>query len=125
MFLRARDRLPTRAGWVLAIVALVLLAAMPPSTTTANAQLQSNALFRGDVACVFRPSSQRFYCDTGRDGGFAEYSVVFGAATDIPLLGDINGDGRDVACAYRPSTQQFFCDTARNGTPAEFVVLLG
>ncbi|WP_322489910.1 hypothetical protein [Chloroflexus sp.] len=60
---------------------------------------------------MFRPSSQRFYCDTGHDGGFAEYSISLGTATDIPLLGDINGDGRDVACVYRPSSQQFFCDT--------------
>jgi len=91
------------------------LAVMPAATT----------LLRGDDPCIYRPSVLRFFCDTARDGGDAEFVVAFGVAGDIPLLGDVNGDGRDDPCIYRPSVLRFFCDTARDGGDAEFVVAFG
>ncbi|MFQ3633810.1 MAG: hypothetical protein SNJ65_19690, partial [Roseiflexus sp.] len=59
------------------------------------------------------------------DGGSAEFSVQFGNASDIPLLGDVDGDRRDDPCVYRTSTLTFLCDTARDGGSAEFSVQFG
>ncbi|MBO9316322.1 MAG: hypothetical protein J7456_11130, partial [Chloroflexus sp.] len=58
-------------------------------------------------------------------GGDAELVIAFGIADDMPLLGDLNGDGFDEPCVYRPSVNRFFCDTARNGGDAELVIAFG
>jgi hypothetical protein len=50
---------------------------------------------------------------------------MFGIADDIPLLGDLDGDGHDDPCVYRPSVLRFFCDTARNGGDAELIIAFG
>lgn len=57
--------------------------ATTPQFLTIAAQLQ------GDAPCVFRPSNQRFLCDTARDGGAAEFTVQFGVSGDIPLIGSL------------------------------------
>ncbi|MCS6840973.1 MAG: hypothetical protein NZ699_01985 [Roseiflexus sp.] len=80
---------------------------------------------QGDAPCVCRSSAQRFFCNTARNGGAAEFTVAFGEPLDAPLLGDVDGTGRDAACVYRPLTQRFLCDTARNGGAAEFEVAFG
>jgi hypothetical protein len=53
-------------------------------------------------------------------GGAAETVIAFGAAGEIPLLGDFDGDGRDDACVFAHNT--FRCDTAHNGGAAEAVL---
>ena len=85
----------------------------------------STALLPNDDPCVYRPSATHFYCDTARNGGDAEFSLMFGVTGDIPLLGDLDGNGRDDPCVYRPSVNRFFCDTARNGGDAELVIAFG
>lgn len=54
------------------------LAVMPAATT-----------LQGDDPCVYRPSVLRFFCDTARDGGDAEFVVMFGILDDIPLIGNV------------------------------------
>ncbi len=83
------------------------------------------ALFRGDAACVYRPAETTFFCDTARNGGDDEYAVRFGTASDLPLLGDVDGDGRDDPCVFRPAETTFFCDTAHNGGDDEYAVRFG
>ncbi|WP_322489909.1 hypothetical protein [Chloroflexus sp.] len=60
-----------------------------------------------------------------RNGASAEFVVLFGVSGDIPLLGDVDGDGRAYPCVYRPSLQRFYCDTAHNGGAAEVEVAFG
>jgi hypothetical protein len=49
--------------------------------------------------------------------------IQFGLATDTPLLGDLNGDGRDDPCVFRNGT--FFCDLDHRGGTAEAVISFG
>lgn len=39
-----------------------------------------------DKPCVYRPSVQRFFCDTACDGGDGDLIMAFGIAADIPLI---------------------------------------
>ena len=68
---------------------------------------------------VFRPSTRQFILD--RDGSLSEgagdiTTGPLGLATDRPVTGDWNGDGRDQAGYYRPSTRRFYLDFDGNGT---------
>lgn len=64
--------------------------------------------------CAFRGT---FLCDTGNDGGAAEETLAFGLRGDVPLLGDLDGDGRDDPCVYRNG--RFLCDARQDGGGAE------
>jgi len=76
----------------------------------------------GDAPCVFEAGA--FSCDLRRDGGAAEVSYAFGGRPgDVPLLGDLDGDGRDEPCVYRGP--RFLCDPARDGGSAGASVLFG
>jgi len=76
----------------------------------------------GDAPCVFEAGA--FSCDLRRDGGAAEVSYAFGGRPgDVPLLGDLDGDGRDEPCVYRGPL--FLCDPARDGGSAGASVLFG
>jgi hypothetical protein len=71
-----------------------------------------------DEPCVYQNGV--FLCDTGSDGGDADEAIAFGRPGDIsniPLLGDYDGDGRDDPCLYRGG--RFLCDTAHDGGTAE------
>jgi hypothetical protein len=65
--------------------------------------------------CVFRDG--RFLCDTSNNGGNAELRLRFGQPGDVPLLADVDGDGRADPCVFR--NQRFLCDTAHDGGAAE------
>ncbi|HSS51732.1 MAG TPA: hypothetical protein VLX28_22545, partial [Thermoanaerobaculia bacterium] len=68
-----------------------------------------------DAPCLYAAGT--FACDLRHDGGAPEIAYPFGGQPgDVPLLGDVDGDGRDDLCIYR--RQHFLCDTARNGTVA-------
>lgn len=76
----------------------------------------------GDDPCLLRRGN--FVCDTAHDGGEEELLVSFrGPGSDIPLLGDLDGDGDDDPCRYRPGT--FLCDSAHDGGTPELVVAFG
>lgn len=47
----------------------------------------------------------------------ATITVNFGAAGDLPVVGDWNGDGRDTPGVYRPSTSTFFLTNSTTSTP--------
>jgi hypothetical protein len=85
----------------------------------------STALLPNNDLCTYRVAVTRFYCDTARDGGDAEFTLMFGVSGDIPLLGDLDRNGRHKPCVYRPSVNHFCCDTARNGGDAELVIAFG
>jgi hypothetical protein len=60
-----------------------------------------------DTAGLFRPSTRRWYFNYD-NAGASEYSFVWGDSSDIPVVGDWNGDGKDTAGLFRPSTRRWY-----------------
>jgi len=60
-----------------------------------------------DTIGLYRPSTNQFFLFDGFPGSLA-HKFLKGAAGDIPLDSDWNGDGQDTFGLYRPSTNQFF-----------------
>jgi hypothetical protein len=76
----------------------------------------------GDALCLYGAGG--LACDLRRDGGAAEVSYSFGGQPgDVPLLGDLDGDGRDEPCVYRAGS--FLCDSAHDGGAAELRIAFG
>ncbi len=70
----------------------------------------------GDELCLVTGGHWR--CDTAHDGGRAESEAAFGGTQPgIPLLGDLDGDGRDDSCLLRDG--RLVCDTAHDEGAAE------
>jgi serine protease len=67
-----------------------------------------NASVARDSIGLFDPASRTFYLRVNNEGGDANYAFTFGAAGDVPIVGDWNGDGVDTVGVYRPSTGDFF-----------------
>jgi len=65
--------------------------------------------------CVVR--GDHVLCDTANDGGNADLRFLFGQSGGIPVLGDLDGDGRADLCVFRD--RHFVCDTAHNGGTPE------
>lgn len=67
----------------------------------------------GDEVCVWHGNTVQ--CDTGRTGGEAELPLALKLYPgDVPLLGDVDGDGRADPCVRRG--RKFLCDTGHEGT---------
>ena len=74
-----------------------------------------------DKVAIWRPSDRRFYLDANGnrvwDGllGGDRVTNPFGAATDIPVTGDWNGDGVAKVGIWRPSDRKFYLDANGSG----------
>lgn len=74
---------------------------------------------RDDVG-FWRPDTRRFYLDTNGNDAWDgtllgdTLTPAFGLATDLPVIGDWNGDGTDDVGVWRPSIQRFLLDTNGN-----------
>ncbi|HSK81752.1 MAG TPA: hypothetical protein VLQ45_35200 [Thermoanaerobaculia bacterium] len=73
--------------------------------------------------CIYR--GRRVLCDTAGDGGTGDVKFGFGLGrpTDLPLLGDVDGNGRADVCLFRSG--RFLCDTAQDGGRADLQVGFG
>ncbi|MEP7285329.1 MAG: Ig-like domain-containing protein [Chloroflexota bacterium] len=79
-----------------------------------------------DTVGVFRPSTATFYLRNSNTTGNADIQTTFGAPTDLPVVGDWNGDGLDTIGIYRPSTSQFFLTNSNTqGAPVVYSLVLG
>lgn len=59
----------------------------------------------GDSIGVFRSSDRTWHLRNSNDAGIADLTMVYGdPETDIPLVGDWDGDGTDTAGIYRNGT---------------------
>jgi PQQ-like domain len=75
---------------------------------------------------VFRPSDTTFYLRNTNTSGPADLTTTLGASTDLPVVGDWNGDGVDTVGVYRPGTGQFFLrDSNAQGAPIVYTLVLG
>ena len=74
----------------------------------------------GSEICLFR--NGHFRCDTDGGGGF-EIDHVFAVRRGVPLLGDVDGDGRDDYCLFRGT--RFDCDSGHDYRTAETVITFG
>ncbi|HEY7871545.1 MAG TPA: 6-bladed beta-propeller [Rudaea sp.] len=65
---------------------------------------------KSDTVGVYRSSNQTFYLRNSLAAGAADITaaVVGASNTDLPIVGDWNGDGVDTAGLYRPSTSTFY-----------------
>ena len=91
-----------------------------PNDDTWEVNFQRFATAPGVEFCGFRDG--HFRCDTD-GGGTAEVDHAFAVAVGIPMLGDIDADGRDDYCLFRDN--RFECDVDHDYGSAEFSVPFG
>jgi hypothetical protein len=70
---------------------------------------------------VYRPATRRWYFDLNGDGDFDKCTIdrctkAFGAAGDLPVVGDWNGSGKDKIGVFRPSTGKWILDLNNSRT---------
>ena len=75
---------------------------------------------------VFRPSQSTFYLRNSNTTGVADITTTFGATTDLPVVGDWDGDGIATVGIYRSSTGEFFLrDSNAQGAAVTHYFVLG
>jgi hypothetical protein len=73
---------------------------------------------------IFRPSIATFLLRNSNTSGPADIAAQFGTSTDLPVVGDWNGDGIVTIGFYRSSTGEFFLrDTNSPGSADHYLVL--
>jgi subtilisin family serine protease len=60
-----------------------------------------------DTTGVWRPSNRVFYLRNGFSGP-TSFTIPYGLAGDIPLIGDWDGDGIETIGVFRPSNRTFY-----------------
>jgi hypothetical protein len=70
---------------------------------------------------VYRPSTRKWYFDINGNGNLDSCTTdictkSFGAAGDLPVVGDWTGSGKDKIGVFRPSTGKWVLDTNGNRT---------
>jgi uncharacterized repeat protein (TIGR01451 family) len=61
-----------------------------------------------DTIGLFRPSGNLFFLRNSNTPGFPDITTPFGAAGDLPIVGDWDGNGTVTLGLYRPSSSTFF-----------------
>ncbi len=77
-----------------------------------------------DDICVYRPSTGQWFMSLSNLAGYpvftGPYSInglIFGTSTDIPLVGDFNGDGYDDTGFYRPAENKIYINLFSQDKP--------
>jgi len=70
---------------------------------------------------AYRPATGQWFFDLDHTGNWSGCGPdlcldQFGAPTDLPVTGDVDGDGTAEVGVYRPATGQWFFDLDHNGT---------
>ncbi|MEP7284585.1 MAG: right-handed parallel beta-helix repeat-containing protein [Chloroflexota bacterium] len=76
-----------------------------PSATSTNTPVPTGTPVNPpkaiDTIGVFRPSRTAFYLRNSNTSGAPDITATFGTSTDLPVVGDWNGDGIDTLGVYR------------------------
>ncbi len=67
---------------------------------------------------VFRPSTGKWYLASSSGSTFKSFS--YGVSTDIPVVGDWNGDGIEEVGVFRPSTGKWYLASSSGTTNKSF-----
>jgi hypothetical protein len=83
-----------------------------------------------DTVSIYRASEQRVYISNklGSNGGSlgpADHSYIFGNPSDVPFVGDFDGDGIDTVGLHRPSTGEVFLRNEHAAGPADVLMVFG
>jgi hypothetical protein len=83
-----------------------------------------------DTVSLFRASQQRVYVinELGEDGsglGAADFYFTFGNPSDLPFVGDFDGNGTDEVAMYRGSSGTMFLKWELAGGPADATFVYG
>lgn len=73
---------------------------------------------------IFRPSTATFYLRNTNTTGPADSQITFGASSDLPVVGDWNGDGKDTPGLYR-NGQFLLSDSTSNPAAVTYNFALG
>ena len=65
-------------------------------------------LSTGSLIGVYRPKTNTFFLSNSHTKPSPDTVIPFGAASDIPLIGDWTGDGVPKVGIYRPSERAFY-----------------
>jgi hypothetical protein len=82
-----------------------------------------------DSVGIFRPggadSRPSFHLSNGLSSGASDYAFIAAEATDIPLAGDWNGDGKDTTGFYRPRDGTFHLTDKHEQGPSTYAFSFG
>jgi hypothetical protein len=78
-----------------------------------------------DSIGLYDAATQTFFLRNSNSTGPADITFGFGAAGDLPITGDWNGDGTDTVGVYRPSTGGFFLRNTNSAGPADIAFQFG
>jgi serine protease len=84
-----------------------------------------NSVVIKDSPGLYDAATQTFFLRNTNDSGPADVSFGYGAAGDIPIKGDWNGDGTDTIGVYRPSTGFFYLRNTNSAGPADIAFQFG
>jgi hypothetical protein len=76
-----------------------------------------------DTVGVFRPSVATFFLRNTNDGGLADIIQPFGSSTDVPLVGDWNGDDISTLGLYRQADNTFFLNNQNTDGTSDVATL--
>jgi hypothetical protein len=74
---------------------------------------------------VYRPSTATFYLRNTNTPGESDMIIPFGAAGDIPVVGDRDGDGKTTIGVYRPSEATFYLRNSNSPGNPDLTVAFG
>jgi glucose/arabinose dehydrogenase len=74
---------------------------------------------------LYRPAASVFYLRNSNTAGFPDVSAPFGAAGDIPIAGDWDGDGTVTVGVYRPSISTFYLRNSNSVGAPDITVPFG
>jgi tripartite motif-containing protein 71 len=82
---------------------------------------------KNDTIGVWRPSARKFYLRKSNTSGYADITtaIQYAETTDLPVVGDWNGDGITTVGVFHSSTGEFRLRDANSPGPPDFSFTLG
>lgn len=78
-----------------------------------------------DTVGIYRDSDRSWHVRNVNGPGAADFGFPFGDPSDVPLVGDWNGDGTDTIGVYRPGSGQWFLRNSNTPGSADLTLIYG